>query len=188
MWKVAAEVGEAVGEEAKEEGVFATVVTGGGEGAREGVTDYFISRTGHFARECPEGEGGEGGMSRGGGGGGGGGGSVCYRCDRMGHFARECPEGEGNEGGERGGRGGRGGRDYGGGGGSKCYKCNRFGHFARECREEEDRCYKCHGQFSCVKQRWVFNLKYLHIGTGHIARNCSQDEDTCYNCNEVSSD
>ena len=23
----------------------------------------------------------------------------------------------------------------------------RFGHFARECREEEDRCYKCHGNF-----------------------------------------
>ena len=22
----------------------------------------------------------------------------------------------------------------------------RFGHFARECREEEDRCYKCHGE------------------------------------------
>ena len=83
-------------------------------------------RTGHFARECPEGDGGERG-------------SVCYRCDRIGHFARECPEGDGGN--DR--RGGGGG--YSGGGGSKCYKCNRFGHFARECREEEDRCYKCHG-------------------------------------------
>ena len=35
-------MGEAVGEEAKEEeGVFATVVTGGGAGRREGVTDDF---------------------------------------------------------------------------------------------------------------------------------------------------
>ena len=32
---------------------------------------FLISRTGHFARECPEGDGG-----------GNVGGSVCYRCDR----------------------------------------------------------------------------------------------------------
>ena len=95
------------------------------------LNNYTILRTGHFARECPEGDSGDR----------GGGGSVCYRCDRIGHFARECPEGDGGD------RGGRGGGGYGGGGGSKCYKCNRFGHFARECREEEDRCYKCHGNY-----------------------------------------
>ena len=32
----------------------------------------------------------------------------------------------------------------------------RFGHFARECREEEDRCYKCHGNF----------LNWAHESTG----------------------
>ena len=38
-----------------------------------------VSRTGHFARECPEGEGraqGGGAAPR------GGGGSICYSCDR----------------------------------------------------------------------------------------------------------
>ena len=88
------------------------------------IVPLCLCRTGHFARECPDGEGGQ----ERGGGGGGGGGSVCYRCDRIGHFARECPEGEGGErGGDRGGFPAR--ASYGGGGGgagSKCYKCNRF--------------------------------------------------------------
>ena len=30
---------------------------------------------------------------------------------------------------------------------SDLFVFTRFGHFARECREEEDRCYKCHGNF-----------------------------------------
>ena len=110
-----------------------------------------FSRSGHFARECPEADGGERG-SIGGGGGGGGGGSVCYRCDRIGHFARECPEADGGQSslhiqlfiilnisppGRSGGGGGGGGGGYGtGGGGQKCYKCNRFGHFAREVNIE----------------------------------------------------
>ena len=34
----------------------------------------------------------------------------------------------------------------------------RFGHFARECREEEDRCYKCHGNF----------LNWAHDSTGWL--------------------
>ena len=50
-----------------------------------------LFRSGHFARECPDVDGGERGM------GGGGGGSVCYRCDRIGHFARECPEAGGGQ-------------------------------------------------------------------------------------------
>jgi len=53
--------------------------------------------TGHWARECPNGE------SGGGGGGGRGPGpdSTCNKCGKTGHWARECPDGGGG-----GGRGG----------------------------------------------------------------------------------
>ena len=115
-------------------------------------------RIGHFARECPEGDGGmdrdRGG--RGGGGGmaggfGGGGGSKCYKCNRFGHFARECREEE-----------------------DRCYKCHGSGHIARNCGQEADTCYNCNQVGHVARDCSTPGTKtcYGCGGTGHISRDC----------------
>ena len=105
---------------------------------------YRCEKTGHFARECPEGRSSGTSASS----------AVCYRCDRVGHYARDCPELEQED--VREGRRGKENmrersdpreREYGLGGGLKCYKCGRYGHFSKHCRDddERDKCYRCFG-------------------------------------------
>jgi len=57
------------------------------------------NRSGHIARDCPDGRrddrrGGSGGGFGRDRGGRGGGGRACYNCNREGHMARDCPDGD----------------------------------------------------------------------------------------------
>ena len=135
-----------------------------------GSVCYRCEKTGHFARECPEG--------RHGGGPHPGSSAVCYRCDRTGHFARDCPEQELDREADKensrrqqdsrdrvAGAGARERKDprerdyaYGEGGGLRCYRTGRWGVFGSAARPhldqepgDRERCYKC-------------------SATGHIAR------------------
>ncbi|CAI0439224.1 unnamed protein product [Linum tenue] len=94
----------------------------GGDRGGNGGDCFKCGKPGHFARECPSGEGARGGGRYGdrdddsdrsrdrgrdrgsdyeSGGRRGGNGGDCFKCGKPGHFARECPSGEGARGGDR---------------------------------------------------------------------------------------
>ena len=114
-------------------------------------------KTGHFARECPEGGEDEREVVLG---------RDLGRDREVGGGRRGEPRPAGRERTVR--VDPRLGREYGAGGGLRCCLCHRAGHFAGRCREEEERCYRC-------------------LAPGHTARNCTADGDQpiCYNCNKA---
>lgn len=70
---------------------------------------YNCNKTGHIARNCPEGGNNHGGSRFSS--------QSCYNCNKTGHIARDCTEG----------------------GGKTCYICGKSGHISRECDQEDTR-------------------------------------------------
>ena len=171
---------------------------------------YRCEKTGHFARECPEG--------RHGGGPHPGSSAVCYRCDRTGHFARDCPEQElEREADKENSRRQQDSRDrvpgagvrerkdprerdyaYGEGGGLRCYRTGRWGVFGSAARPhldqepgDRERCYRCSATGHIARYRASLSVRLHHIPYPYqpssMFRNCTQDGDqpVCYNCNKI---
>merc|ERR1712080_61080 len=115
---------------------------------------YKCGESGHFQRDCPNMDRGQGQSDK-----------DCYKCGEVGHISRDCPNGP----------------SYSSGGGGQntfdsrtCYGCGRSGHISRDCPNGRQRgggrqggnnrsCYRC-GE------------------SGHMARDCPSDEEKCYNC------
>ena len=147
-----------------------------------GSVCYRCEKTGHFARECPEG--------RHGGGPHPGSSAVCYRCDRTGHFARDCPEQELDREADKensrrqqdsrdrvAGAGARERKDprerdyaYGEGGGLRCYRTGRWGVFGSAARPhldqepgDRERCYRCSATGHIARYRVSLSVRLHHI-------------------------